>query len=200
MSFSPGSKHRRTVHHGSPRKTPQPSTQVGHHVPQLGGADEAVAIAVEDLECLDELFLRVGVLGSRARCCNVWISGSSNVAQLPPLLTETSPSLACSTSGSRGWARVRTHRRVRNSECFGRRRHLHLSGHQRQELGEVNGAVSIGVDLVDHVLQLGLRRVLAQRAHHGAQLLLASAAEANDPRNKNPAADSTASSQTAKTC
>ena len=118
----------------------------------------------------------------------------------PRLLTETSPSLECSTSGSRGWARVRTHRRVRNSECFGRRRHLHLSGHQRQELGEVNGAVSIGVDLVDHVLQLGLRRVLAQRAHHGAQLLLASAAEANNPRNKKPAADSTSSSQTAKTC
>ena len=40
-------------------------------------------------------------------------------------------------------------------------------------------------------LQLGLRRVLAQRAHHGAQLLLASAAEANNPRNKKPAADST---------
>ncbi|KAF5215955.1 hypothetical protein ECC02_011319 [Trypanosoma cruzi] len=39
---------------------------------------------------------------------------------------------------------------------------LHLAGHQRQELGEVNGAAAVLVHLVDHVLQLRLRRVLAQ--------------------------------------
>merc|ERR1712146_661042 len=32
--------------------------EVGHHVAQLGGADEAVAVAVEDLERLDQLLLR----------------------------------------------------------------------------------------------------------------------------------------------
>ena len=48
---------------------------------------------------------------------------------------------------------------------------LHLAGHEGAELGEVNGAVAVGVDLVDHVLQLGLGRVLAERAHDGAELL-----------------------------
>lgn len=36
---------------------------------------------------------------------------------------------------------------------------------------EINGAVVVGVNLVDHVLQLGLGGVLAQRAHDSAQLL-----------------------------
>jgi hypothetical protein len=31
--------------------------------------------------------------------------------------------------------------------------------------------LTVGVDLVDHVLELGLGRVLAQRPHDGAQLL-----------------------------
>ena len=48
---------------------------------------------------------------------------------------------------------------------------LHLPGHHREELGEVDGPVPIGVHLVDHVLQLGLGGVLTQRPHHGAQLL-----------------------------
>lgn len=48
---------------------------------------------------------------------------------------------------------------------------LHLPRHHGQELGEVDGAVSVGVNLVDHVLQLGLRGVLPERAHDGAQLL-----------------------------
>lgn len=34
--------------------------------------------------------------------------------------------------------------------------------------GEVNGAVVVGIDLVDHVLQLRLAGVLAQGAHDGA--------------------------------
>ena len=37
--------------------------------------------------------------------------------------------------------------------------------------GEVNGAVVVGVNLVDHVLQLRLGGVLAQRAHDSTQLL-----------------------------
>lgn len=41
----------------------------------------------------------------------------------------------------------------------------------RNRTREVNGAVVVGIDLVDHVLQLRLRGVLAERAHDGAQLL-----------------------------
>lgn len=37
--------------------------------------------------------------------------------------------------------------------------------------GKVDGAVVVGIDLVDHVLQLGLGGVLAKRAHDGAELL-----------------------------
>lgn len=40
-------------------------------------------------------------------------------------------------------------------------------GHTR----EVNGTVVVCIDFVDHVLQLRLGRVLAERAHDGAQLL-----------------------------
>ena len=43
---------------------------------------------------------------------------------------------------------------------------LHFPGHHGEELWEVNGAVAIGVHLVDHVLQLRLCRVLPQRPHH----------------------------------
>ncbi|KAI6776161.1 hypothetical protein HG530_000106 [Fusarium avenaceum] len=42
---------------------------------------------------------------------------------------------------------------------------LHLAGHH------IDGAVVVGVDLVDHVLQLRLGGVLAERAHNGAELL-----------------------------
>ena len=36
---------------------------------------------------------------------------------------------------------------------------------------EVDSAVVVGVDLVDHVLQFGLGRVLTQGAHDSAELL-----------------------------
>ena len=32
---------------------------------------------------------------------------------------------------------------------------------------EVNGAVVVGIDLVDHVLELRLAGILAERAHNG---------------------------------
>mmetsp|Transcript_2178 Transcript_2178/g.7340 ORF Transcript_2178/g.7340 Transcript_2178/m.7340 type:complete len:210 (+) Transcript_2178:1150-1779(+) len=48
---------------------------------------------------------------------------------------------------------------------------LHFPGHHRQELGEVDRAVAVGVDFVDHVGQLGFRRVLPEGTHHGAELL-----------------------------
>jgi hypothetical protein len=81
----------------------------GHDVSKLSGGDEAVVVAVEDLESLADLLLGVGV--------------------------------------------------------------LHLARHHGEELGKVNGAVVVGIDLVDHVLQLRLGGVLAERAHHSAELL-----------------------------
>jgi len=48
---------------------------------------------------------------------------------------------------------------------------LHLPGHHGKELREVDGAVVVGVDLVNHVLKLRLGGVLAQRAHDGTELL-----------------------------
>merc|ERR1719474_2440170 len=47
---------------------------------------------------------------------------------------------------------------------------LHLSGHHCQELGEVNCAVAISIDLVDHVLKFGLCWVLSQGPHYCAQV------------------------------
>jgi len=48
---------------------------------------------------------------------------------------------------------------------------LHLARHHGQELGEVDCAIAVGIDLVDHVLQLCLCGVLSQGAHDRAQLL-----------------------------
>ncbi len=77
-------------------------------MPQLCGADETIAITIEDFEGLDEFLLRVRI--------------------------------------------------------------LHFTSHQRQELGEIDRAVAVGVDFIDHVLELSLRRILTQGAHDGAQL------------------------------
>lgn len=40
---------------------------------------------------------------------------------------------------------------------------LHLASHQRQELWEVDGAVAISINFVDHILKLRFSGVLAQR-------------------------------------
>ena len=45
---------------------------------------------------------------------------------------------------------------------FFRDRVLHLPGHQRREFWEINGAVSVGIYSVDHVLQLSLCRILIE--------------------------------------
>ncbi|RUS78963.1 hypothetical protein EGW08_013265, partial [Elysia chlorotica] len=83
--------------------------QVGHHVPELGGRDETVAVLVKHPERFPQLLLGVSI--------------------------------------------------------------LHLPRHHGQELREIDHRqLTISVNLVDHVLQLGLRRVLAQRAHHSSQL------------------------------
>jgi hypothetical protein len=49
--------------------------------------------------------------------------------------------------------------------------HRPVSHGMLDRTGEVNGAVVVGIDLVDHVLELGLAGVLAERAHNGAQFL-----------------------------
>jgi len=48
---------------------------------------------------------------------------------------------------------------------------LHLARHHGEELRKVDGAIVVSVNLVDHVLKLGLGGVLAERAHDGAELL-----------------------------
>mmetsp|Transcript_11557 Transcript_11557/g.38203 ORF Transcript_11557/g.38203 Transcript_11557/m.38203 type:complete len:232 (+) Transcript_11557:50-745(+) len=83
--------------------------EVGHHVTQLRGGDEAVAVLVEHLERFLQFLLGVRV--------------------------------------------------------------LHLPRHQVQELGEVDGAVTVRVDFVDHVLELGFGGVLSERPHDGAEFL-----------------------------
>merc|ERR1712146_140263 len=76
---------------------------------ELSSGDETIAITIEHLEGLNELFLGIGV--------------------------------------------------------------LHLTGHEGKELWEINGAVAISIDLVDHVLKLGLSWVLTKGAHDGTELL-----------------------------
>lgn len=45
------------------------------------------------------------------------------------------------------------------------------AGWEGSRTREVDGAVVVGIDLVDHVLELRLAGVLAERAHYGAELL-----------------------------
>jgi hypothetical protein len=44
--------------------------------------------------------------------------------------------------------------------------------HEGEEFWEVDGAIAVGVHLIDHVLQFGLGGVLPQRAHDCPQFLL----------------------------
>ena len=46
---------------------------------------------------------------------------------------------------------------------------LHLPRHHGQKLGEIDGPVSVSIDLVDHVLEFGFGGVLAKRPHDGAE-------------------------------
>lgn len=46
---------------------------------------------------------------------------------------------------------------------------LHLSGHHRKELGEINCSITVSVNFVDHIGELRLRRVLSEGAHDGSK-------------------------------
>ena len=48
---------------------------------------------------------------------------------------------------------------------------FHLSGHQRQEFLEINGAVSVNIHFVDRILRLSLCRILTEGLQNCAQLL-----------------------------
>jgi hypothetical protein len=43
---------------------------------------------------------------------------------------------------------------------------FHFSCHEGQEFREVDGSISIGIHLIDHVLKLSFGGVLSQRSHH----------------------------------
>ena len=47
----------------------------------------------------------------------------------------------------------------------------HFNKETYAELWELDGPRSVDVDLVDHVLDLGVRGVLTQRSHHRRELL-----------------------------
>ena len=47
----------------------------------------------------------------------------------------------------------------------------HFNKQTYAELWELDGPRSVDVDLVDHVLDLGVRWVLTQRSHHRRELL-----------------------------
>merc|ERR1712224_427914 len=48
---------------------------------------------------------------------------------------------------------------------------LHFTGHEGKELWEINGSVTIGIDLIDHILKLSLSWVLTKRSHNSTELL-----------------------------
>ncbi|KAJ0494400.1 hypothetical protein HanIR_Chr12g0597021 [Helianthus annuus] len=48
---------------------------------------------------------------------------------------------------------------------------LHLPCHEIKEFREINGTVSISINLVDHVLQVSLCGVLSKRPHNSSKLL-----------------------------
>merc|ERR1712117_338101 len=47
---------------------------------------------------------------------------------------------------------------------------LHLTGHEGEELWEINGSVTISIDLIDHILELSLSWVLSERSHDSSEL------------------------------
>ena len=49
---------------------------------------------------------------------------------------------------------------------------LHLARHHGEKLGEIDCPVTVGINLVDHILKFGLRRVLSQRSHHRSKFLI----------------------------
>ena len=118
-------------------------------MPELSRGDEAVVVAVEDLE-------RGTRLDERPAPRRSWA------------LTLKASRISSSESVSFIFLAII----VRNSISFvSQRAYSHTTGLIMLRTGKVNRSVVVGINLVDHVLKLRLGRVLAKRAHHRAQLL-----------------------------
>jgi hypothetical protein len=93
----------------------------------------------------------------------------SSAAEMKPLLSRSKTLKASRISSSESVSFILRAIIVRNSGAVsqGTRRSTGRGVRTR----EVNGAVVVGVDLVNHVLELRLAGVLAERAHDGAEFL-----------------------------
>lgn len=128
---------------------------------QLSRGDEAVVVAVEDLVLL---------LGA----CSVPVvvgegMGRSNLEGLADFLLRVGVLHLPCHHGQELWLGTS----VRDSRLRhrGNNRAPVFKGRASERTREVNGAVVVGVDLVNHILQLGLGRVLTQGPHDRAELL-----------------------------
>ena len=121
-------------------------SSLGHHdLDELGVVDVAVAVRVGLADHLADLL----------------------VAQLLPEVGHDVPELRRGDEP----VLVLVEHAERLPELLLRLRVLHLARHQAQELLQVDGAAVVAVHLGDHVLQLRLRGVLPEGAHHGPELL-----------------------------
>ena len=124
----------------------------GHDMTELGGGDEAVVVTVENLGWCQLFALK----SSRCGPITPYLEG------LPDLLLGISVLHFASHHGKELCAHV--------SQTFRLTWELALRV-AWAPTRKVDGAVVVGVDLIDHVLQLRLRGVLSKGAHDGAQLL-----------------------------
>lgn len=128
---------------------------------QLSRGDEAVVVAVEDLVLL---------LGASPIPVAVRESmGRSNLEGLADFLLGVGVLHLPCHHGQELWlgASVRGSRLRQRGNTRSPPPNRRMSRHTR----EVNGAVVVGVDLVNHILQLRLGRVLSQGPHDRAELL-----------------------------
>ena len=105
-------------------------------------------------------------------CNNIITNYYWSAAEIKPLLSRSKTLKASRISSSESVSFIFRAIMVRNSIWVRIAYHVterFMSG--RSHTREIDGAVVVSVNLIDHVLQLRLGRVLAQRAHNGTQLL-----------------------------
>ncbi len=148
----------------------------GHDVAQLGSRDEAVVVAVEHLISGTHVSSTSQAAQRMARSCRQTLNASRISSSESVSFILRAIMVRNSTSASQ-----HAYPSLETSPMRGRRPVAHRSplccrqGIPRriplQRTAKVDGAVVVGIDLVDHVLELRLGRVLAERAHDGAELL-----------------------------
>ena len=112
---------------------------------ELGGGDETIIVAIEDL--------------------------STESALIPYTKRSCKPTLNASLiSSSESVSFIFLAIMVRNSTISLTLPSTHRA-HNGMHTWEVDSAIVVSVNLVDHVLQFGFGRVLAKRSHNGAELL-----------------------------